>query len=189
MSCLGVNRSRSGSTDIQTCRNITAFAGQDICVSNPEGNYAIPSNSQGSPTIVTTTACVFVLSIIENASKPLTLVAVPSRTRPQTIHQTDVLSTILSLQGKTAASSLSNMVSLSKICESPLMLACSELETYMAPKHLSQPPCLGELHKCLQGLLLLRPACRVYLYIPGLLANYFYQRVRPDTVYAIATRI
>ncbi|KAI8658069.1 hypothetical protein NCS57_01187500 [Fusarium keratoplasticum] len=38
------------------CANITAFAGQDICVSNPEGNYAIPSNSQGSPTIVTTTA-------------------------------------------------------------------------------------------------------------------------------------
>ncbi|RMJ07403.1 hypothetical protein CDV36_012997 [Fusarium kuroshium] len=38
------------------CANITAFAGQDICVSNPEGNYAIPSNSQGSPTIATTTA-------------------------------------------------------------------------------------------------------------------------------------
>ncbi|KAL6355273.1 hypothetical protein LRP88_10859 [Fusarium phalaenopsidis] len=37
------------------CANITAFAGQDIYVSNPEGNYAVPSNSQGSPTIVTTT--------------------------------------------------------------------------------------------------------------------------------------
>ncbi|KAH7124603.1 hypothetical protein EDB81DRAFT_663942 [Dactylonectria macrodidyma] len=39
-------------------RNITALEGQGICISNPEGDYAIPSNSEGSPTIATTTAAI-----------------------------------------------------------------------------------------------------------------------------------
>jgi hypothetical protein len=39
-------------------RNIEEFEGQDICISNPEGNFAIPSNSHGVPTIITTTAYV-----------------------------------------------------------------------------------------------------------------------------------
>ncbi|KAH7120619.1 hypothetical protein EDB81DRAFT_700905 [Dactylonectria macrodidyma] len=38
------------------CFNIYNFVGKEICISNPEGDYTIPSNSQDSPTIVTTTA-------------------------------------------------------------------------------------------------------------------------------------
>lgn len=37
-------------------RNLDELDGQDICISNPQGDYAIPSNSHGAPTIVTTTA-------------------------------------------------------------------------------------------------------------------------------------
>ncbi|KAK1840378.1 hypothetical protein CCHR01_16987 [Colletotrichum chrysophilum] len=36
--------------------NLAELEGDEICVSNPLGNYALPSNSQGVTTIVTTTA-------------------------------------------------------------------------------------------------------------------------------------
>ncbi|KAJ0281888.1 hypothetical protein CBS470a_008049 [Colletotrichum nupharicola] len=39
-----------------TCSNLAELEGGNICVSNPLGNYALPSNSQGVPTIVTTAA-------------------------------------------------------------------------------------------------------------------------------------
>ncbi|KAK6215152.1 hypothetical protein QIS74_08171 [Colletotrichum tabaci] len=38
------------------CSNLAEVKGSEICVSNPLGNYALPSNSQGVPTIVTTAA-------------------------------------------------------------------------------------------------------------------------------------
>jgi hypothetical protein len=44
--------------EFDVVRNLDEFEGKDICISNPEGNYAIPSNSQGLPDIITTTAYV-----------------------------------------------------------------------------------------------------------------------------------
>lgn len=39
-------------------RNLGDLEGDEICISNPLGDYAIPRNSHGDPTIITTTAYV-----------------------------------------------------------------------------------------------------------------------------------
>ncbi|GJD02510.1 hypothetical protein ColKHC_11335 [Colletotrichum higginsianum] len=44
------------SYSLSNTSNLAEVEGSEICASNPLGNYALPSNSQGVPTIVTTAA-------------------------------------------------------------------------------------------------------------------------------------